>query len=258
MARPVKIGMDYYPKDTDSFGERKIRKLLKEFSCKGYMIFDYLLCVIYRDKGYYVNYDGEFAFDVADYLGNGITEQLVDEVVKGCVRYGLFNKDLFDSSSILTSSGIQRRYILAKRNGVIDESIRVKEEETQVKTALSTQSKGEEIKEKEIKENYINIQGDQIFEIEKWFEKNLKLMKPNWQKLYPLANIDNCLNDFFLKKSFETFKDVNHFKNSFALELKYIQEKNSGKKEKNGNTKTIATTDGSIGEFGTLGSNNNA
>jgi hypothetical protein len=85
--------------------------------------------------------------------------------------------------------------------------------------------------------NYISIQGEQIFEIQPWFESNFALQKPNWQKIFPLANIELCLDDFFLKKAFETFKDLSHFKNAFALELKYVQEKNekekgSGQKEK--------------------------
>lgn len=85
--------------------------------------------------------------------------------------------------------------------------------------------------------NYINIQGEQIFEIEPWFEENYKQQKPNWQNVYPLANIDNCLKDFFLKRAFETFKDKEHFRNAFAKELKFSDEKNQKEKEKNSGKK---------------------
>lgn len=148
MARPQKAGLEYYPKDTGSFGDRKIRRLLNAFGCKGYVIYEYLLCVIYQDKGYYVEYDCELAFDVADYLGNGITEALVKEVVNGCVTIGLFEKGLFDLSSILTSSGIQKRYLKAKRGATIEDQLLVITVETRVITAKtpviaaeSTQSK---------------------------------------------------------------------------------------------------------------------
>lgn len=148
MARPQKAGLEYYPKDTGSFGDRKIRRLLNAFGCKGYVIYEYLLCVIYQDKGYYVEYDCELAFDIADYLGNGITEALVKEVVIGCVTIGLFEKSLFDLSSILTSSGIQKRYLKAKRGATIEERLLVITVETRVITAKtpviaveSTQSK---------------------------------------------------------------------------------------------------------------------
>jgi hypothetical protein len=159
MARPIKTGLDYFPKDTSSFSDRKIRKLLNEFGPKGYTIFDYLLCVIYSDQGYYVKYDDELAFDVADFLGCGINEELVKEVVKGCIRVGLFNQGLFDMFKILTSSGIQKRYKLAKRNAVIDEKIAINEEETEVIAAetivipaISTQSKVKKSKVKKSKE----------------------------------------------------------------------------------------------------------
>lgn len=147
MARPIKLGLDYYPKNTDVFEDRKIRKLLKEFGSKGYLVYDYLICVIYRDKGYYVEHDGEMAFDIADKLGCGINEDLVKEIVNGCIRYGLFNKRLFESSNILTSSGIQSRYVLIKKTKVIDERIRVLDEETPVNYSKSTQRKVKKSKE---------------------------------------------------------------------------------------------------------------
>jgi hypothetical protein len=94
-----------------------------------------------------------------------------------------------------------------------------------------------DINKQEVNKNYINIQGEVIFEIHKWFECHMGLQKPNWQRLYPLANITNTLDDFLLKKAFETFNDKEHFKNSFAKELKFVQAKNEkeksfGKKEK--------------------------
>lgn len=96
--------------------------------------------------------------------------------------------------------------------------------------------------------NYIYIQQEQIFEIEDWFEERFKLQKENWQQLYPLANINHCLKEFFLKKSHETFKDLSHFRNSFALELKYThnknqKEKNSGQKEKGSKAQSLLEQD---------------
>lgn len=121
-------------------------------------------------------------------------------------------------------------------------------------TQSSTQSdtkvvpKAHDINKQEVNKNYINIQDEIIFEIHKWFECHMGLMKPNWQNLYPLANIDNCLSDFFKKKAFQTFKDVDHFKNSFAIELRYVQEKNekeknSVKKEKPGKAQSLMEQD---------------
>lgn len=171
MARPVKKGLDYFPQDTDIHGDRKIRRLLNEFGAKGYLIYDYLKCSIYRQNGYWMPYDDEICFDVADFLKCGITEELVNDVIKGCVRYDLFDERLFNTSKILTSSGIQKRYSLAKRSGVIDEEMRVitvktrviaaetpvMDVKTPVIAAISTQSKVKEIK---VNKSKVNISED--------------------------------------------------------------------------------------------------
>lgn len=147
MARPIKEGLDYYPKDTDIYSDRKIRRILKEFGCKGTTVYDYLLCVIYRDKGYYVQYSDELCFDVADFLESGISEDLVKEVVKACLRVGLFDTTLFEQCAVLTSFGIQSRYIKIKRNAVIATEMRVIGAETEVIATESTQRKEKKRKE---------------------------------------------------------------------------------------------------------------
>lgn len=158
MARPKTEGLEYFPKDTGSFSDRKIRRLMKEFGCKGYVIYDYLRCVIYEDRGYYVAYDDGLAFDIADFLGDGISENLVNEVVKGCLRNDLFDFKLFDTYLILTSNGIQKRYLNIKKGGVIDEKYRVIAEESDEITEndqLIPQRKEKETKEKKSKEKHI-------------------------------------------------------------------------------------------------------
>jgi uncharacterized protein YdaU (DUF1376 family) len=92
------------------------------------------------------------------------------------------------------------------------------------------------VEEKREEKNYINIEGEKIFEIKKFVDERFKLQKTNWQKLYPLANIDNCLDEFLLKRAFETFNGSEHFKKAFSIELNYAQEKNS-KNKNNGSIK---------------------
>jgi hypothetical protein len=94
----------------------------------------YLLSLIYSDKGCYLIYDENLSFDVADILGNNLKENNVNDIVQGCIKLGLFDESLFKNSNILTSAGIQRRYVLAKRNAVIPETIRVIADETGINT----------------------------------------------------------------------------------------------------------------------------
>jgi len=132
MARPKQTGLSYFPKDVSFYTDRKVRRLMHEFGAKGILVYDYILCVIYQDKGYYVNYDEHFAFDVADMLGCGINEDLVKEVINGCIRVNLFDKDLYERCHILTSAGIQRRYSTIKRNAEINKDFMVFTDETVV------------------------------------------------------------------------------------------------------------------------------
>lgn len=223
MARPKKEGLDYFPKDTGSFSDRKIRRLMNEFGAKGYTIFDCVLCQIYSDKGYYTKRDSEFDFDIADTLCDGITENLVCEVINGCLRIGLFNKELFDKYSVLTSSGIQKRYVLAKKTGVIMESMRVNSDETPVNSEESTQSKVKKSKVKESKEEYcenVFLKSDEYEKLRIEFGDELKAA---------LSELSN----YKLRSGKEYVSDY-HALIGWVKD-KLIKEKNSAKKESYGN-----------------------
>ncbi len=107
----AKTGLTFYKAETIRFRDRKIRKLVKHFSCAGYAVYDYVLNEIYGDKGCFVEWDEDTAFDVAEYFG--IKESLVIEIVNYCCVVGLFNKELLDCERVLTSKAIQERYVEA-------------------------------------------------------------------------------------------------------------------------------------------------
>ena len=108
MARETKTGLNYYNIDTDIFMNRDIKRLIKNFSGKGFTIYTFILTEIYRDKGCYLLWDKDTAFDVSDVLH--FSESLVEEVKNYCISTGLFNKELYESESILTSKNIQERW----------------------------------------------------------------------------------------------------------------------------------------------------
>lgn len=109
MAGKTKEGLDYYPHDTNAFSDRKIKRLIKNLHGNGYLVYDYVRSLIYGDKGYYIKWDSELVFDVADDLK--VTEPFVIETITFCCQIGLFNQDLLDREKILTSHGIQKRYL---------------------------------------------------------------------------------------------------------------------------------------------------
>lgn len=108
MGRAVKQGLEYFPFDIDFFQDIKIRKLIRYQGGKAITVYTLLLCIIYRD-GYYTRWDEELPFIISEL--SGYEEAYIREVIKCCMNVGLFNKEIYDEDRILTSKGIQERYV---------------------------------------------------------------------------------------------------------------------------------------------------
>ena len=114
MARPQKIGLDYFPFDVDFFADRKIKVLFARFGSDGVTFYLYILCEIYRDKGFFVQCDDEF-LEVASaelQIGRETLLRLLDFMVERQLIHG----ELLEKFGVLTSRGIQARYQRAKEN----------------------------------------------------------------------------------------------------------------------------------------------
>lgn len=165
MARPTKKGLDYFPLDVYFLSYLKVRRIIKACGKEAVHILVALLANIYRDEGYYVLWDDDLAFLVADEVGT--KEGTVEELVKKAVQVRFFDKDIFDKYSVLTSKGIQSRYILATKerkkveldykylltNEVNRSNISINGRNNSVNQGNNQQSKEKESKEKEIKED---------------------------------------------------------------------------------------------------------
>lgn len=108
MARPFKVGLSYFPLDTDFFSDRKIQRLARKYGCNGICTYQAVLCEIYRENGYYISFDENFYFDIGFTLG--LDEALVKEIIVFCVQLRLFDSELMESYRVLSSIGIQRRF----------------------------------------------------------------------------------------------------------------------------------------------------
>lgn len=111
MARPLKDGVDYWNKDVSFYSDKKIRLLRSEFGAAGMYALDYILCEIYRNDGYYALFDKDWCDLVSDGAVCGGSSNFIEELVKGCVRRSFFDKRVFDMFGVITSKGIQKRYI---------------------------------------------------------------------------------------------------------------------------------------------------
>jgi hypothetical protein len=108
MARPNKMGLQYYNIDTDRYSDIRIRRLKNALGCTGIAVYDYILCAIYHNGGV-LSWGENTVLDVAEYFA--LKENTIMEVVNYCCSAGLFNKELFASESVLTSKSIQERYV---------------------------------------------------------------------------------------------------------------------------------------------------
>ena len=123
--RNVKRGLVFFRLDTDFFRDRKIRRLLRRMQGSGILVYLALLTEIYRDKGYYVETDSGLLEDVADTCE--VEDEVARQALDVCLELGLFDRDIFVRLRVLTSAGIQRRYLdmiaALRRKGGIDAAL---------------------------------------------------------------------------------------------------------------------------------------
>lgn len=111
MARPLKQGLDYFPLDT--VWNDKVKFVRAEFGIAGIGILVSLWQKIYRDKGYYTPWNDDVALLFASDIGAGFL--VVSEVVECCLRRDIFSREKYDECGVLTSAGIQNRYLAATK-----------------------------------------------------------------------------------------------------------------------------------------------
>ncbi|WP_100065135.1 DUF4373 domain-containing protein [Miniphocaeibacter massiliensis] len=140
MARPAKKGLDYFPLDVDILEDIKIKRIIRGCGASSMTVLLYLLGNIYKDEGYYMWWNEDVPFLIADSIG--VTEGLVNETLTKALQVDFFNKNLFESYNILTSKGIQERYFLAtekRKNDYVKKEYLlvslINEEETEVNVA---------------------------------------------------------------------------------------------------------------------------
>ena len=120
MARPNKLGLQYYNIDTDRYSDIRIRRLKNAFGCVGIAVYDYILNSIYYN-GCVLQWGENTMLDVAEYFD--LKETTILEIINYCCATGLYDKELFTSESILTSKSIQERYVLICKNAKIKYNI---------------------------------------------------------------------------------------------------------------------------------------
>jgi len=110
LARPQKEGLDYFPLDTDIAEDEKILYLEAETGLEGFAIYVKLLSTIYRNSYYMMWTETQLSIYSRRFF---VDKNTLSTVVSVCKNIGLFDKKLFEKYQILTSHGIQSRYLMA-------------------------------------------------------------------------------------------------------------------------------------------------
>lgn len=174
MARPKAKGVEYFPLDVGFLSDLKIRKIMLSCGASSIAVLIYIFAAIYRDEGYFMNVKDDDIALIA--LDTNLDTDYVKNVINRACEVGLFSFRIYDNFRVLTSEGIQNRYlkITERRKSVkinadinlvnvdmmytetmvnVAETI-VNVAETPVNVYKSTQSKVKESKEK-VKESKV-------------------------------------------------------------------------------------------------------
>lgn len=111
MARPRKDGLDYFPLDVNFLSDLKIKKIIRAYGAQAVAVVMSVLTTIYRDNGYFATYDDDLIFIIADELK--LEDSYVKNVIEKLIEVDFLNKEQKEKNNILTSIGIQERYLKA-------------------------------------------------------------------------------------------------------------------------------------------------
>lgn len=110
MARPQKSGLDYFPLDVDMDQDDKITLIEAQHGIVGFAIVVKLLMKIYKNSYFY-----EWTEKEQLLLSKRVNVDInsINVVINDCIKWGLFDSNLLETKQILTSKGIQARYLEA-------------------------------------------------------------------------------------------------------------------------------------------------
>lgn len=130
MARPIKEGLSYFPLDVDSDYDDKLQLIESLYGPTGFASVIKIFMKIYS-VGYYYKWEEKEELLMAKRIG--IDSNSLKNIINDCVKYDLFDEELFKQFNILTSEGIQKRFFTAvgkrKVGFVIEEYLLIEKEE---------------------------------------------------------------------------------------------------------------------------------
>lgn len=146
MAKIKKVGLDYFPVDTDYMQNRLMRRIMKREGDRAAVVILAAIAEAYAN-GYYVQVDELFYDDLSACFYQTTAED-VARILGLAVEYGFFDAQLFREKLVLTSADIQRQYLFSTRrrkSAAIDPAYNLLTEE---ETSEQTGAQEDETEEK--------------------------------------------------------------------------------------------------------------
>ena len=277
MARPTAKGVEYFPLNVNFINDLKVRKLLLSCGAQSIAVLIYLLSTIYKDEGYFVEiHEDEIDLIALDVY---VTPEFVVEVINKACEVRLFDVNLYENFNILTSKGIQERYLKIterRKNSVVitqfnlinvcNNSVNVNNnsinvDNNPVNVYKSTQSKVKESKGKESKVKSLSndsVKNVYLTQTEKRDCMNKKIyelylngvgqispiIKERLDDLVELYGIDHVI--VAINSTIESGgSSIKYVETVAASNLKKKVNNNGADKRKPGNRATKEPTDGS-------------
>lgn len=220
-------GLTYFPLDTTN--TRALQAYICEFGNKGFGVYIRLTQEIFGREGYYMSIDKHSLLSLADEYK--VSYNSLCEIIRALVRYGIYDKQMYEDKQILTSSIIQRYYLHAKRTDIalqkdyILESIIPyvsKLQQNQVEKRQKAQRKEKQTKSN----NNINNTKESDNSYSNQYKQGLSLIEKfttNYPKIY--VGTEHVPNFVDMDKLIEHYKINTWLHNKSNITLKWLMQK---------------------------------
>lgn len=148
MARPIKVGLDYFPMDTNFLHDPKIAAMRARFGNDAIAFWTVMLCQVYATKDAKLSLVDKDIRAVMAALCM-LDDKRFESLLALALKLGLFDAATYRRSTALTSDAIQRRLKGVNSKRERWRKNRAKELSTETTPTVTRQRKGKESKEKQ-------------------------------------------------------------------------------------------------------------
>jgi len=108
-------GIDYFPCNSNFYQDDKVQLVESRHGIAGSSFAHRLLCKVYNLDGYYCVWNDDICHLMERQVAKEVNAKEIDRIVHSLAEFDFFDADMLEKHGILTSRGIQRRYMEAKK-----------------------------------------------------------------------------------------------------------------------------------------------